>query len=177
MTFVRHHPLVGQGPHSVDAATRHPRATIAAALPEGLEGTIAGATAARIERRETGAAMRDEVERVAGGVTAESGAPPLRARVEVLADGGGRSQVCARRDDDRVSIAGMGTGVEIAARDRARLYRLPEQRTLPSGERLPGGTGPGLARTKRRMAMHGETIDVESELGGGTAFTVGIPVA
>lgn len=173
MTSVRQHPLVGQVPRSMDAAPRHPRAALVAALPER---ETAGATAVRIERRETGATIRHERERVAGGVTIEDEPPSRRARMGRLTDRGGWRQVCARRDDDRVSIAGMG-GDESAARDRARLYRLPEQRTLPSGERLPGGTGPGLARTKRRMEMHGEPIDVESELGGGTALTVRIPVA
>jgi len=91
-------------------------------------------------------------------------------------DRGGRVQVRARRDDDRVSIAVMDTGVGIATRDLSRLYRSFEQLTLPSGDR-PGGTGLGLALTKRLVEMHGGTIDVESELGVGTTFTVRIPVA
>ncbi|HEX3479396.1 MAG TPA: ATP-binding protein [Kofleriaceae bacterium] len=91
-------------------------------------------------------------------------------------DRGGRVQVRARRDDDRVSIAVMDTGIGIATRDLTRLYRSFEQLTLPSGDR-PGGTGLGLALTKRLVEMHGGTIDVESELGVGTTFTVRIPVA
>jgi two-component system, sensor histidine kinase and response regulator len=91
-------------------------------------------------------------------------------------DRGGRVQVRARRDHDRVSIAVMDTGVGIATRDLSRLYRSFEQPTLPSGDR-PGGTGLGLALTKRLVEMHGGTIDVESELGVGTTFTVRIPVA
>jgi PAS domain S-box-containing protein len=91
-------------------------------------------------------------------------------------DRGGRVHVRARRDDDRVSIAVVDTGVGIATRDLSRLYRSFEQLTLPSGDR-PGGTGLGLALTKRLVEMHGGTIDVESELGVGTTFTVRIPVA
>jgi PAS domain S-box-containing protein len=91
-------------------------------------------------------------------------------------DRGGRVQVRAQRDDDRVSIAVMDTGIGIATRDLSRLYRSFEQLTLPSGDR-PGGTGLGLALTKRLVEMHGGTIDVESELGVGTTFTVRIPVA
>ena len=91
-------------------------------------------------------------------------------------DRGGRVQVRARRDEDRVSIAVMDTGIGIATRDLSRLYRSFEQLTLPSGDR-PGGTGLGLALTKRLVEMHGGTIDVESELGVGTTFTVRIPVA
>jgi signal transduction histidine kinase len=39
------------------------------------------------------------------------------------------------------------------------------------------GSGLGLALTKRLVEIHGGTIDVESELGGDTAFAVRIPVA
>jgi PAS domain S-box-containing protein len=91
-------------------------------------------------------------------------------------DRGGRVRIRARRDEDRVSIAVIDTGIGIAARDLSRLYRSFEQLTLPSGDR-PGGTGLGLALTKRLVEMHGGTIDVESELGVGTTFTVRIPVA
>jgi PAS domain S-box-containing protein len=91
-------------------------------------------------------------------------------------DRGGTVRIRARRDDDRVSIAVIDTGIGIATRDLSRLYRSFEQLTLPSGDR-PGGTGLGLALTKRLVEMHGGTIDVESELGVGTTFTVRIPVA
>jgi PAS domain S-box-containing protein len=91
-------------------------------------------------------------------------------------DRGGMVRIRARRDDDRVSIAVIDNGIGIATRDLSRLYRSFEQLTLPSGDR-PGGTGLGLALTKRLVEMHGGTIDVESELGVGTIFTVRIPVA
>jgi len=91
-------------------------------------------------------------------------------------DRGGMVRIRARRDDDRVSIAVIDSGIGIATRDLSRLYRSFEQLTLPSGDR-PGGTGLGLALTKRLVEMHGGTIDVESELGVGTTFTVRIPVA
>ncbi|HEU4732889.1 MAG TPA: ATP-binding protein [Kofleriaceae bacterium] len=88
---------------------------------------------------------------------------------------GGVVRIRARRDGDRVSIAVIDTGIGIAPGDLSRLYRTFEQLTLPSGDR-PGGTGLGLALTKRLVEMHGGTIDVESELGVGTTFTVRIPV-
>jgi PAS domain S-box-containing protein len=90
-------------------------------------------------------------------------------------DRGGMVRIRARRDGDRVSIAVIDTGVGIAPADLSRLYRSFEQLELPSGDR-PGGTGLGLALTKRLVEMHGGTIDVESELGVGTTFTVRIPV-
>ncbi|TMQ04494.1 MAG: HAMP domain-containing histidine kinase, partial [Deltaproteobacteria bacterium] len=91
-------------------------------------------------------------------------------------DRGGMVRIRARRDDDRVAIAVVDNGVGIAPSDLSRLYRSFEQLTLPSGDR-PQGTGLGLALTKRLVEMHGGTIDVESELGSGTTFTVRIPVA
>jgi signal transduction histidine kinase len=89
-------------------------------------------------------------------------------------DRGGRVRIGARCDGDKVAIAVIDTGVGIAPADLSRLYRSFEQLTLPSGDR-PGGTGLGLALTKRLVEMHGGTIDVESELGVGTTFTVRIP--
>jgi two-component system sensor histidine kinase/response regulator len=90
-------------------------------------------------------------------------------------DRGGMVRIRARSDGDRVSIAVVDTGIGIDREDLARLYRSFEQLTLPSGDR-PEGTGLGLALTKRLVEMHGGTIDVESELGVGTTFTVRIPV-
>jgi PAS domain S-box-containing protein len=89
-------------------------------------------------------------------------------------DRGGMVRIRARRDGERVAIAVIDTGVGIAPADLSRLYRAFEQLTLPSGDR-PGGTGLGLALTKRLVEMHGGAIDVESELGVGTTFTVRIP--
>jgi signal transduction histidine kinase len=91
-------------------------------------------------------------------------------------DRGGMVRLRALRDGDQVAIAVIDTGVGIAPEDLTRLYRSFEQLTLPSGDR-PGGTGLGLALTKRLVEMHGGTIDVQSELGVGTTFTVRIPVA
>jgi two-component system, sensor histidine kinase and response regulator len=90
-------------------------------------------------------------------------------------DRGGVVRIRARHDGAWVAIAVIDTGVGIAAADLSRLYRSFEQLALPSGDR-PGGTGLGLAVTKRLVEMQGGTIDVESAVGVGTTFTVRIPV-
>ena len=51
-----------------------------------------------------------------------------------------------------------------------RFYRVDSART-----RTAGGFGLGLAITHEIVRLHGGTIDVQSQLGQGTTFTVGLP--
>ena len=46
----------------------------------------------------------------------------------------------------------------------------------PDGRRGPG-TGLGLSIVKSLVELHGGSIDVRSELGIGTTFTISLPVA
>ncbi|MDB4957052.1 MAG: sensory transduction histidine kinase [Myxococcales bacterium] len=85
-------------------------------------------------------------------------------------------RVSAAVDGRGVAIRVSDTGIGIAPDDVKRLFRAFEQVNLPSGDR-PGGTGLGLALTKQLVDMHGGSIDVTSQLGHGTTFTVHLPVA
>jgi two-component system sensor histidine kinase/response regulator len=100
----------------------------------------------------------------------------LMSNAVKFTDRGGMVRLRALRDGDQVAIAVIDSGIGIAPEHLSRLYRSFEQLTLPSGDR-PGGTGLGLALTKRLVEMHGGTIDVESKLGVGTTFTIRIPVS
>ncbi len=91
-------------------------------------------------------------------------------------DRDGHVKVSAAADSRGVAIRVADTGIGIAPEDMTRLFRAFEQLKLPSGDR-PGGTGLGLALTKRLVDMHGGTIEVTSKLGAGTIFTVRLPVA
>jgi signal transduction histidine kinase len=91
-------------------------------------------------------------------------------------DRDGRVRVSATTDSRGVAIRVADTGIGIAPENMARLFRPFEQLELPSGDRPPG-TGLGLALTKRLVDLHGGTIDVASQLGIGTTFTVRLPVA
>ncbi|MBT5318744.1 MAG: two-component sensor histidine kinase, partial [Chloroflexi bacterium] len=51
-----------------------------------------------------------------------------------------------------------------------RFYRVD-----PSRNRVTGGAGLGLTIVKRLVEVHGGRIEVDSELGSGTTFTVEIP--
>ncbi|HUJ57232.1 MAG TPA: ATP-binding protein [Kofleriaceae bacterium] len=123
-----------------------------------------------------GVALEAEVEPGTPQVLAD----PLRLRQVLVnlidnavkfTDRDGRVRVTARADSRGVAFRVADTGIGIAPDNIARLFRAFEQLDLPSGDR-PGGTGLGLALTKRLVDMHGGTIDVASELGAGTTFTV-----
>jgi protein-histidine pros-kinase len=63
------------------------------------------------------------------------------------------------------------TGIGIGAEDFPKLF--VEFQQLESGaSRRFGGTGLGLALTKKIVEFQGGTIDVQSELGAGSTFTV-----
>jgi len=91
-------------------------------------------------------------------------------------DRGGNVEIIAQDDGAQVVIFVRDTGIGIAAADKARLFQAFEQLEQPSGDRPPG-TGLGLALTRRLVDMHDGTIEVESEPGTGTTFTVRLPAA
>ncbi|HEX5399265.1 MAG TPA: ATP-binding protein, partial [Verrucomicrobiae bacterium] len=51
-----------------------------------------------------------------------------------------------------------------------RLYRAD-----PARSNHPSGTGLGLAIVKSIMALHGGSVEVQSEVGKGTSFTLVFP--
>jgi signal transduction histidine kinase len=67
------------------------------------------------------------------------------------------------------------TGVGIAREDLPRLFREFEQLPQPGGVR-PEGTGLGLALSRRLVELHGGKVEVESELGKGSVFSVHLPL-
>jgi signal transduction histidine kinase len=72
----------------------------------------------------------------------------------------------------RVSDAGIGIPSKDIPRIFERFYRVDQARS-----RETGGTGLGLAIVKHVVENHGGTIEVDSELGRGTTFTIGFPAA
>lgn len=70
-----------------------------------------------------------------------------------------------------VQDTGMGIAKEDIPRVFSRFWRSDASR-----ERVSGGLGVGLALTKEIVGRHNGAIDVESELGKGTTFTIRIPL-
>jgi PAS domain S-box-containing protein len=90
---------------------------------------------------------------------------------------GGRIAVVAQRTGpDRFTVRIEDTGIGIAPEDVPRLFRRFEQLDAGPGRRFPG-SGLGLYVTKRWVELHGGGIEVQSQVGMGTIFSVDLPLS
>jgi signal transduction histidine kinase len=89
---------------------------------------------------------------------------------------GSEVQVKIAGEDDIVTLRVSDTGSGIPSKDIPRIferfYRVDRARS-----RETGGTGLGLAIVKHVVENHGGTMEVDSELGRGTTFTIRFPAA
>ncbi len=88
---------------------------------------------------------------------------------------GGRIAIAWRVDADgsgvfSVSDSGIGIAAEHLPRLTERFYRIDRSRS-----RATGGTGLGLAIVKHVMLRHDAELDIESEIGRGSTFSVRLP--
>jgi len=81
---------------------------------------------------------------------------------------GGTIVLQTRPDGDVVCLDVIDTGNGIELEDLEKVFR-------PFHTTKPGGTGLGLATTRKIVRAHGGEIDVLSEPGRGTKFTVRLP--
>ena len=87
---------------------------------------------------------------------------------------GGEVRVSLRADDGRQILTVTDQGVGIASEDLPHIFEKfyrSHSRTELSFE----GTGLGLALVKEVVGAHGGRIEVQSERGKGTCFTVALP--
>ena len=91
----------------------------------------------------------------------------IKNALEAMKDGQSLDITLASDDND-VSVAVRDAGEGMDAERLAHLFE-PYRTTKEKG------TGLGLMITKRIVTEHGGTIDVESEVGRGTVFTVRLP--
>jgi GAF domain-containing protein len=89
---------------------------------------------------------------------------------------GGRVDVSAKLDTDRVEISVQDTGAGISADDQARLFEEFRQ-VGADAARKAEGTGLGLALTKKFVELHGGAIRVASAPGKGSTFSFSLPLA
>lgn len=89
---------------------------------------------------------------------------------------GGRITVHAATRDGEVVIRVVDTGIGIPRNEQARIFER-FYRVDPARSREVGGTGLGLSIAKHLVEAHGGRIEVESEVGRGSTFTVLLPAA
>jgi len=89
---------------------------------------------------------------------------------------GGRVTVRLERRGDRVRLQVEDTGIGIPEADLPRVFE-EFFRCANARDRVPAGTGLGLAIVRSAAEQHGGTVEVESEPGRGTCFTVELPAA
>ncbi len=89
---------------------------------------------------------------------------------------GGKISIKLCCQGDRIEFSITDTGPGIAEEDRARIferfYKADKSRTRSEEE----GSGLGLSIVKKIIDMHQGTIDMQSELGQGSTFTVSLPI-
>jgi len=83
--------------------------------------------------------------------------------------------VSARRAGDAIEIAVRDTGIGMTEEQIGRLFNAFEQADAMTARRY-GGTGLGLALTRRIMQVLGGDVSVESVYGEGSTFTLRFPV-
>jgi signal transduction histidine kinase len=88
---------------------------------------------------------------------------------------GGRVDVSAKLDTDKVEVAVKDTGIGIAPEDHKAVFEEFKQ-VGRDYTRKAEGTGLGLALTKRFVELHGGEIRLESAPGKGSTFTFTLPV-
>lgn len=94
----------------------------------------------------------------------------LMLNAEAAMPNGGELMISAVGDRRGVEIHVTDTGVGIPPEDLDKIF-------APYYSTRPGGTGLGLAIVRRIVQEHGGSIEVQSEVGRGTRFTIRLPAA
>ena len=87
---------------------------------------------------------------------------------------GSRVRCRVTEDDGQARILVTDTGIGIPADDLAGLFT-PFHRGANAMEKAVQGPGLGLAIVRNIVTEHGGTVEVTSELGAGSTFTVSLP--
>lgn len=82
--------------------------------------------------------------------------------------------LAARAEGGRLRLSVSDTGIGMGSDVLAKLFR-PFTQADQSATRRFGGTGLGLSISRRIAQMMGGTLDVQSEVGAGSTFTLDVP--
>jgi signal transduction histidine kinase len=82
---------------------------------------------------------------------------------------GGQLTIQAAHEPSGVCLSLIDTGAGMGPEVLSRLFR-------PFFSTKPGGTGLGLATSRRIIRAHGGSLSVQSEVSRGTKFTIRLPV-
>jgi signal transduction histidine kinase/class 3 adenylate cyclase len=88
----------------------------------------------------------------------------------------GRVRVNAIDEGEHIRVQVVDTGPGIAAEDQERIFESFEQ-VEDSATRMHGGTGLGLAVTRKLVELHGGRVEVASTVGEGSTFSFTLPRA
>ena len=83
---------------------------------------------------------------------------------------GGELTIQAERSPDGVCLSLIDTGKGMTPESTAKAFE-------PFFSTKPGGTGLGLATTRKIVEAHGGSIAIQSEVGRGTKISIQLPVA
>jgi two-component system, NtrC family, sensor histidine kinase HydH len=83
---------------------------------------------------------------------------------------GGEVTIQGRSEPDAIFLSVIDTGKGMTPDISAKIFR-------PFFSTRQGGTGLGLATTRKIVEAHGGTIEVQSEVGRGSKFTIRLPIA
>jgi signal transduction histidine kinase len=97
------------------------------------------------------------------------GGGELTIQAEKIADCGLRIADSPTASQSAIALSLIDTGQGMAPEVAAKVFR-------PFFSTKPGGSGLGLPTARRIVEAHGGTIDVQSEVGHGTKFTIRLPV-
>ncbi len=129
---------------------------------------------------ETGIRLRVQVE--PGLPTIEGGLMELRRAVAILLDNaikfspdGGEVRVEMFSDGDHVGMRVSDPGVGIPPEELENIFDPFTQVEQPEG-RLFGGIGLGLPIARHVVELHGGRIEVQSQVGQGSTFTIFLPI-